>query len=75
MQRSKLLKASATGGAAEDTADFSLVLGGPLYQLYLRTTLLKPHLVLSLQTVISDSSREVIAVIRFGQLGQREGRL
>ena len=44
MQRSELLKASATGGAAEDAADLSLVVGGPLYQLYLRTKLLKPPL-------------------------------
>jgi hypothetical protein len=44
MQRSELLKASATGDAVEDAGDFSLVLGGPLYQLYLRTKLLKPPL-------------------------------
>ena len=33
-----------SSGAADDSADFSLVLGGPLYQLLLRGRLLRPPL-------------------------------
>lgn len=47
MQQSKLLNANAIS-----VTDFSLVLGGPLYQLYLRTRLATPTLSLVLRRIV-----------------------
>ena len=44
MQQSDLLKANVISDPLEDEAEFSLMLGGPLYQLYLRTRLARPSL-------------------------------
>jgi hypothetical protein len=43
MQQAELLNTKVTDHACDD-ADFTLVLGGPLYQLYLRTKLARPAL-------------------------------
>jgi hypothetical protein len=44
VQQSDLLKANVISDPLEDEAEFSLMLGGPLYQLYLRTRLARPSL-------------------------------
>jgi hypothetical protein len=52
MQQSKLLKANINGGPLEDEADFSLVLGGPLYQFYLKTRMARPALELVRRRIV-----------------------
>jgi hypothetical protein len=47
MKPSELLETASTGEAPFDEAKFSLVLGGPLYQLYLRTRAARPNLELA----------------------------
>jgi len=44
MQRAGLLNARVADHVFEDDTDFTLVLGGPLYRLYLRTRLTRPPL-------------------------------
>jgi len=44
MRRAELLNASVTDHVSGEGTDFTLVLGGPLYQLYLRTKLARPAL-------------------------------
>jgi hypothetical protein len=52
MQQTKILNANINGGPLEDDADFSLVLGGPLYQLYLKTRMARPALELARRRII-----------------------
>jgi hypothetical protein len=52
MQQSKLLEANINDGPLEDDADFSLVLGGPLYQLYLKTRMARPALELVRRRIV-----------------------
>jgi hypothetical protein len=51
MQRTGLPNARVADHVFEDDTDFTLVLGGPLYQLYLRTRLARPPLELVLRRV------------------------
>src|SRR5439155_26254739 len=44
MQQAELLKTGMPDRISADTPDFTLVLGGPLYQFYLRTKLARPGL-------------------------------
>src|SRR6476620_7136936 len=44
IRQPELVDANAAGGIFQDDPDFSLVLGGPLYQLYLRSSLANPAL-------------------------------
>ena len=44
--------ASAAGGIFQDDPDFSLVMGGPLYQLYLSTRLARPTLELVVRRIV-----------------------
>ena len=44
MRQAELLNASVTDHVSGEGTDFTLVLGGPLYQLYLRTKLARPAL-------------------------------
>src|SRR6266404_4840666 len=44
MRQAELLNASVTDHVSGEGTDFTLVLGGPLYQLYLRTKLVRPAL-------------------------------
>ena len=44
MRQGELLNASVTDNVSGESTDFTLVLGGPLYQLYLRTKLARPAL-------------------------------
>lgn len=52
MQQLKLLEVNVIGDPLVDDADFSLVLGGPLYQLYLRTRLATPTLSLVRRRIV-----------------------
>jgi hypothetical protein len=51
MKGSKIMKTSASNSTPAE--DFSLVLGGPLYQMYLRTRLLKPAVELAERRIIA----------------------
>ena len=55
MQQSKLYKANIVSDLLEDVADFSLVLGGPLYQLYLKTRLARQPLDLLRRRIVGIS--------------------
>ena len=55
MQQSKLHKANIVSDLLEDVADFSLVLGGPLYQLYLKTRLARQPLDLLRRRIVGIS--------------------
>ncbi len=55
MQQSELHKTGLISHVLEGEADFSLVLGGPLYQLYLRTRLARSDLELAVRRVIGMS--------------------
>lgn len=55
MQQSKSFKANVISDPLENEADFSLVLGGPLYQLYLRTKMATPPLDLVRRRIVSIS--------------------
>jgi hypothetical protein len=55
MPQSELLKTRPISEVVEDRTDFSLVLGGPLYQLYLRTRLARPPLDLMRRRIIGLS--------------------
>ena len=55
MQQADLSNASVTDHLREEDTDFTLVLGGPLYQLYLRTKLAKPTLELVFRRVAGIS--------------------
>jgi hypothetical protein len=54
-----------------DTENFSMVLGGPLYQLYLRTRLAKPPLDLLLRRVIGLSLICWLPLLALSVLGGR----
>jgi hypothetical protein len=53
--QSKVLKVNVISDPLVDDADFSLVLGGPLYQLYLRTRLATPTLSLVRRRIVGLS--------------------
>ena len=55
MQQADLSNASVTDHLREEDTDFTLVLGGPLYQLYLRTKLARPTLELVFRRVAGIS--------------------
>jgi hypothetical protein len=51
----EIVPANPEGRRPRDDPDFSLVLGGPLYQLYLRTRLARPPLELAIRRVVGIS--------------------
>ena len=51
----KGINASTTNPVLADQSDFSLALGGPLYQLYLRTNLVRPAFELLLKRIVAIS--------------------
>ena len=53
MQQAEVLNPRVANQACEDNTNFTLVLGGPLYQLYLRTKLARPTLELVPRRVAS----------------------
>src|SRR5579864_4314407 len=55
MMRPEIVPANPEGNRPQDDPDFSLVLGGPLYQLYLRTRLARPPLELVTRRVTDIS--------------------
>ncbi|HZI55356.1 MAG TPA: hypothetical protein VFF39_01205, partial [Verrucomicrobiae bacterium] len=52
MKGPKIVPANPESSRRRDDPDFSLVLGGPLYQLYLRTKLARPPLELAIRRVV-----------------------
>ena len=67
----KLPMVSPVASVVADTESFSLVLGGPLYQLYLRTRLAKPPLDLLLRRVIGLSLICWLLLLALSVLGGR----
>lgn len=52
IRQPELVGANATRSILQDAPDFSLTLGGPLYQLYLRTRLARPALELVVRRIV-----------------------
>ena len=55
MGQPRIVQPGPQGGLLADEPDFSIVLGGPLYQLYLRTRLARPPLELLIRRVLAVS--------------------
>src|SRR5580765_7588988 len=53
--RPEIVPANTESSRPRDDPDFSLVLGGPLYQLYLRARLARPPLELAIRRVVGIS--------------------
>src|SRR5262245_8051715 len=52
MGQPRIVQTGSRGGLLADEPDFSIVLGGPLYQLYIRTRLARPPLELLIRRVL-----------------------